>query len=34
MNGYQKNITPYHPQTNTQAEVCNKTVAAYLKHNF
>jgi transposase InsO family protein len=23
--------TPYHPQTNAQAEVCNKTIAAYLK---
>jgi transposase InsO family protein len=25
------NTTPYHPQTNAQAEVCNKTIAAYLK---
>jgi transposase InsO family protein len=23
--------TPFHPQTNAQAEVCNKTIAAYLK---
>jgi transposase InsO family protein len=21
--------TPYHPQTSAQAEVCNKTIAAY-----
>ena len=25
------NTTPYHPQTNAQAEVCNKTISAYLK---
>jgi hypothetical protein len=25
------NTTPYHPQTNAQAEVYNKTIAAYLK---
>jgi hypothetical protein len=25
------NTTTYHPQTNAQAEVCNKTLAAYLK---
>jgi hypothetical protein len=32
INGCQKdNITPYHQQTNAQAEVCNKTIAAYLK---
>jgi hypothetical protein len=23
--------TPYHPQTNAQAEVCNKVFAGYLK---
>jgi hypothetical protein len=25
------NTTTYHPQMNTQAEVCNKTIVAYLK---
>jgi transposase InsO family protein len=25
------NTTPYHPQTNAQTEVCNKTIAAYLE---
>jgi ribosomal protein L30/L7E len=25
------NTAPYHPQTNAQAKVCNKTIAAYLK---
>jgi hypothetical protein len=25
------NATPYHPQTNAQVEVCNKTIAACLK---
>jgi hypothetical protein len=25
------NTIPYHPQTNAQAEVCNKTIAAYWK---
>jgi hypothetical protein len=25
------NTTPYHPQTSVQAEVCNKTIAAYSK---
>jgi transposase InsO family protein len=25
------NTTPYHPQTNAQAKVCNKTIAAYLE---
>ncbi len=25
------NTTPYHPQTNAQAEVCNKIIVAYLK---
>jgi hypothetical protein len=25
------NTTPYCRQTNAQAEVCNKTIAAYLK---
>ena len=24
--------TPYHPQSNAQVEVCNKTIANYLKH--
>jgi hypothetical protein len=25
------NTAPYHPKTNDEAEVCNKTIAAYLK---
>jgi hypothetical protein len=25
------NTSPYHPKTNAQVEVCNKTIATYLK---
>jgi hypothetical protein len=35
INEYQKtNTTLFHLQTNAQAEVCNKTIAAYLKTQF